>query len=74
MNKFDLAKFSSGKFWLTIISGIVFAWCAMRHVLNSEAISAILSMVFISYFQKSDKAGSNEKNSQVDKTVSQTKV
>jgi len=42
----------SGKFWLTIISGVVFAYCAWKGTLSGEAVSAIVSMVFISYFQK----------------------
>ncbi len=50
----DWSKFSSGKFWLTIITGLVFAYCAVRHILGSEAISTICGMVFISYFQKQD--------------------
>ena len=48
----DLNKFSSGKFWLTIISGFVFAYAVYAKILNSEATATILTMVFISYFQK----------------------
>jgi hypothetical protein len=52
MKEFDLAKFSSGKFWLTIISGCVFAYVACNKILDSQAVSAILGSVFTSYFMK----------------------
>ena len=48
----DLNKFTSGKFWLTIISGFVFAYVACRGILDSQAVSAILGSVFTSYFMK----------------------
>jgi len=48
----DASKFTSGKFWLTIISGFVFAYAVVVKFLNAEATATILTMVFISYFQK----------------------
>jgi len=56
-----MAKILSGRFWLTIITGIVFAYCAIKGKMSGEAISAIVSMVFIAYFQRSDRNGPNPK-------------
>jgi hypothetical protein len=52
----NMNKVLSGRFWLTIISGYVFAYCAVKGVLSSEAVSAIVSSVFVSYFQRTDRA------------------
>lgn len=48
-------KLMSGRYILTIISGIVFAYCAWKKVLTSEALATIITMVFINYFQRSDR-------------------
>lgn len=53
-----MKRLGSGRFWLTIITGVVFAYCSFTKVLNSEAISAIVSMVFISYFSR-NRQGEN---------------
>lgn len=50
----------SGRLWLTLITGCVFLYCSIKGKINSEAISAIISMVFISYFNKD--RGSNGKD------------
>lgn len=55
MSNFDRSKLSSGKFWLTLISGIVFAYTATHKILDSQAVSAILTAVFTSYFMKDNK-------------------
>ncbi len=52
---FDFSKLSSGKFWLTIISGVVFAYAVKTRLLSAEATATILTMVFISYFQKAEQ-------------------
>jgi len=52
---FDTGKLSSGKFWLTIISGIVFSYAVYVRLLSAEATATILTMVFISYFQKGEQ-------------------
>ena len=54
-------KILSGRLWLTIIAGGVFAYCSVAKILNAECISAIVSMVFISYFQRSDRNGTTPK-------------
>ena len=57
MTKEHIDKILSGRFWLTIIAGGVFAWASVKGKINAEAISAIISMVFISYFQRQDRNG-----------------
>ncbi len=55
-------KFLSGRFWLTIIAGGVFAYAVIAKILNAEATASIISMVFISYFQKPrEQTGGQEK-------------
>ena len=57
-----IAKVTSGKFWLSIIAGIVFAYCSITKILQAEAVASIISMVFVSYFtRKSDTNGTNPK-------------
>jgi len=48
-------KLSSGRFLLTVISGAVFAYAVVTKLITAEATTAILSMVFISYFQRDRK-------------------
>ena len=54
-------KLLSGRLWLTIITGVVFAYCAVVGKLDSQAVSAIVSMVFIAYFQRQDRNGNGGK-------------
>lgn len=54
-----MSKALSGRWILTVISGLVFAYCAVNKVLTPEAIATILTMVFISYFQKNDHSKEN---------------
>ena len=51
-----ISKIGSGKFWLTIICGVVFAFTACKKIIPSDAVITILTMVFISYFQKKDNS------------------
>jgi hypothetical protein len=48
-------KLTSGRFWLTIISGFVFAYAVYAKIINAEATAAILTLVFMAYFQKNDR-------------------
>ena len=57
MSQFDLSKFSSGKFWLTIIAGTVFAWASYSGKLFFGEISMIVTMVFVAYFNKDKNGG-----------------
>lgn len=54
------SNFTSGRFWLTIISGAVFAYSTYAKILSGEAVSAIISMVFVSYFTKDKGNGTNK--------------
>ena len=45
-------KILSGRFYLTVISGAVFAYAVWSGKLNAEATATIITMVFISYFQR----------------------
>lgn len=47
-----LTKFSSGRWILTVIGGVVFAYSAYKGTLSAEATASILMMIFVSYFQK----------------------
>jgi hypothetical protein len=55
-------KIISGRFWLTIIAGIVFAYATIKEMLPPEAVSAIVTMVFVSYFDRKDRGDSNGKS------------
>ena len=50
-----MGKLLSGRFLLTVISGLVFTYAVVTKLLTAEATAAILSMVFVSYFQKADR-------------------
>ncbi len=54
-------KLLSGKFWLTIISGFVFAYATYKKILGGEAVASIISLVFVSYFQKKQENGEVQK-------------
>lgn len=46
---------TSGRYFLTIIAGLVFAYATYAKILDSQAVSAIVTAVFISYFNRSDR-------------------
>jgi len=50
-------KLLSGRYYLTIISGIVFAYAVYAKILNAEATAAIITAVFMSYFNRSRNNG-----------------
>jgi hypothetical protein len=56
--KIVVTKFMSGKFILTIIGGITFCMAVKAKMLSPEAVTSILTMIFVSYFQK-QKGGGN---------------
>jgi len=55
-------KLLSGRYFLTVIAGIVFAYATYKSILNAEAIATIITMVFVSYFQRNDRNGTNKPN------------
>ena len=46
-----VAKFISGRYFLTVIGGITFAYAVYKAILSAEAIATILTTIFMSYFQ-----------------------
>ena len=50
-----IGKLLSGRFILTVICGIVFAWSVYQKQLEAATITAILLSVFNSYFDKKDR-------------------
>ncbi len=48
-------KLLSGRYLLTIICGVVFAYCSVRKIMPIDATISIISMVFISYFNRHDR-------------------
>lgn len=42
----------SGRYFLTVISGIAFLICVKHKILDSQAIATIISMVFSLYFSR----------------------
>jgi hypothetical protein len=51
----EVMKLLSGRLWLTIIAGVVFGYCSIRGTLDSQAVSAIVTAVFMSYFSRDRK-------------------
>jgi len=43
---------TSGRYYLTIVGGLVFAYSVYAKILDNQATATILTMIFISYFQK----------------------
>lgn len=54
-----LKKLTSGRFILTIIAGLVFAYVSVTGTLEPQTVGAILAMVFVSYFNKKDNGDTN---------------
>jgi hypothetical protein len=50
-----LMKVVSGRYFLTIIGGFVFAYAVWAKIMPSEATAAILSSIFVSYFSRTDR-------------------
>ena len=50
-------KLLSGRYFLTVVGGIVFAYATYKHILEAQAVSAIVTAVFMSYFNRPDRNG-----------------
>jgi len=48
-------KLLSGRYYLTIVGGIVFTYSVYAKILTPEAIASIVTMIFVSYFQKQER-------------------
>ena len=52
---FLLEKLCSGRFILTVCCGLAFYKLAVSKALPTEAVVAIMTMVFVSYFNRPDR-------------------
>ena len=48
-------KLLSGRYFLTIIGGLVFAYSVYAKLMPPEATASILTAIFMSYFQRGDR-------------------
>ena len=48
----DFSKILGGRWILTVACAGVFVYCSVSGKLSNEAIASILSMVFVSYFNR----------------------
>jgi len=55
-----LEKLLSGRYYLTLIGGIVFAYAVWQKILEPQATSAILTAIFLSYFNRNDRNNGKE--------------
>jgi hypothetical protein len=51
------SKITSGRGLLTVAVGLTFCWMAVTGLIEPGTASAIIGMVFVSYFQRSDRNG-----------------
>jgi len=52
-------KLTSGRWILTITCALVFIYATMKGILEAQAVSAILAMVFQAYFSRDRKGETN---------------
>ncbi|MCK9370618.1 hypothetical protein M0R04_11970 [Candidatus Dojkabacteria bacterium] len=50
-----IEKILSGRLILTVVCAVVFAYVSIAKIIPADAIISILTMVFISYFQRQDR-------------------
>lgn len=50
-------KVTSGRYYLTLVGGVVFAFAVWKRFINDQATCSILTAIFMSYFQRSDRNG-----------------
>lgn len=60
----DLSKLTSGKFLFTLITGFVFAYCAVTKILPVDKISEIILLVVYAYFSKAKDTNGTDKPDQ----------
>lgn len=48
-------KALSGRYFLTIACGVAFLYATYKGTLSPEAITGIITMVFVSYFERKDR-------------------
>jgi len=47
-----LSKMASGRYVLTVACALVFAWVSIKKIIPADAVITILTMVFVSYFNR----------------------
>ena len=47
-----IEKLTSGKFLLTIIAGMVFAYCSVKQIIPPDKTYDIISVIVVAYFMK----------------------
>ena len=50
-----VSKLCSGRFILTVISGLVFAYAVVTKLIDSQATASIITLVFMAYFSRKRK-------------------
>jgi hypothetical protein len=55
-----IEKLTSGRWLLTIACALVFAVCAIRGTIETDAVVALIGAVFVSYFQRNDRNGNDQ--------------
>lgn len=50
-----MSKIWSGRYFLTVACGMAFLFAVVKRILPPEAVSAIITMVFVSYFDRTDR-------------------
>ena len=50
-------KLLSGRYVLTVITGLVFDYVACTGIMEAKEVGIIVTAVFISYFQRTDRNG-----------------
>lgn len=53
-------KLLSGRFILTVVGAVVFGICAITKTIPVDATVSILTMIFVSYFQRTDRTKNKE--------------
>lgn len=53
-------KVLSGRYFLTIIGGLVFLYVAINKMMPPEAVASILTAIFMSYFNRADRNGKEQ--------------
>jgi len=53
-------KIMSGRYVLTVLSGVTFLYATWARILTPEAVATIITMVFVSYFNRPDRQSEQE--------------
>ena len=59
-----IEKLLSGRFYLTIIGGLVFAYSVYAKLMPPEATASIITMIFVSYFERKDRSNGHSQPNQ----------